>query len=183
MAGWVFSLFGWCMIGHFLFLAVCTFYRGTPEDMFWISHVGTLLGGLGAVFRNRRLISIAVVSLIGHHLFWLIDTLGWLLTGSFPFGTTGYLEGASPVDWLQSANHFFSVPFLLILAYRQDGVETQTDQEMIVHKKVAEDAVFYQIKDRPQPNGDVQQQADDQSRVIACLSFDAQRDVRHTSEE
>lgn len=123
MAGWAFPLLGWCMIGHFLFLSGRTLYRGTPEDLFWISHVGTLLGGLGAVFRSRRLISISLVSLLGHHFFWLIDTLGWLITDNFPFGTTRYLQNASLGDWLQSANHFFSAPFLLILAYRQDGVE------------------------------------------------------------
>ena len=120
---WAFPLLGWCMIGHFVFLMGRTFWNGTSEDLFWISHMGTLLGGLGALFRNRRLISMSLVSLFSHHLFWCIDTLGWLLTGNFPFGTTGYLENATLGGWLQSANHFFSVPFLFLLAYWQNGVD------------------------------------------------------------
>jgi len=123
IARWAFPLLGWCMIGHFVFLMGRTFLRGTPEDPFWISHVGTLLGGLGALFRNRRLISVSLVALFSHHLFWLIDTSLWLVTDKFPFGTTTYLKNATLGDWLQSANHFFSVPFLLLLAYWQDGVE------------------------------------------------------------
>ena len=123
IARWVSPLLGWCMIGHFVFLMGRTFLRGTPEDLFWISHVGTLLGGLGALFRNPRLISVSLVALFSHHFFWLIDTLWWLFTDSFPLGTTTYLEKATLGDWLQSANHFFSVPFLLLLAYWQDGVE------------------------------------------------------------
>lgn len=111
------------MIGHFAFLAGRTFLSGTPEDLFWISHVGTLLGGAGALLRNRKLISIALVALLSHHVVWLIDTLSWLISGYFPLGTTTYLQDATPGDWLQSSNHFFSVPFLLLLAYLQGGVE------------------------------------------------------------
>jgi len=113
------------MIGHFVFLVARTFLNGTPEDTFWISHVGTLIGGLGALFRNRWLTSVSLVALFAHHLFWLIDTLGWLLTDNFPFGTTAYLQQATAGNWLQSANHFFSVPFLLLLAYWQGGVKKQ----------------------------------------------------------
>ncbi|MCJ7774619.1 MAG: hypothetical protein MUP22_15955, partial [Desulfobacterales bacterium] len=46
----------------------------------------------------------------------------WLFTGTFPFGTTTYLKEANVFDWLQSSNHFFSMPFLLILAYFQGGI-------------------------------------------------------------
>jgi len=114
---WVYTLFAWMMIGHFIYMFGRCFLRGTPADVFWISHIGTLIGGLGALFRSRFLISIALVSLFGHHLFWLIDTSLWIVTGDFPFGTTTYLKDAALGDWLQSANHFFSVPALLLLAY------------------------------------------------------------------
>ena len=110
------------MIGHFGFVAARSFYNGTPEDIFWISHVGTLLGGIAALFRNRSLASLALVSIAGHHLFWLTDTAGWWISGQFPFGTTTYLREANRTDWLQSANHFFSVPFLLWIVYRLGGV-------------------------------------------------------------
>ncbi len=121
--GWVYTLFAWVMIGHFIFIFGRCFLRGSPANVFWISHVGTLIGGLGALFRSRLVISIALVSLLGHHLFWLIDTLVWMVTGNFPFGTTTYLKDATLGDWLQSSNHFFSVPLLLLLAYWQGGVE------------------------------------------------------------
>ena len=123
MPGRVYTLLAWAMIGHFIFIFCRCYVRGTLPDVFWISHIGTLIGGMGALFRSRFLISIALVCLLEHHLFWLIDTTIWALTGKFPFGTTTYLKDAGLGDWLQSSNHFFSVPALLFLAYRQGGVE------------------------------------------------------------
>lgn len=118
----IFPLLGWCMIGHFFFVAGRSVYNGTAEDIFWISHVGTLIGGIGTLLKNRSLASIALVSIAGHHLFWLVDTAGWLINGRFPFGTTAYLKEAAWSDWLQSANHFFSLPFLLWVVYRLGGI-------------------------------------------------------------
>lgn len=119
---WIFPILGWCMIGHFAFVAArCVYYR-TPEDIFWVSHVGTLLGGIGTLLINRPIASIALVCLLGHHLFWLLDTFGWLISGRFPFGTTAYLKEAAIGGWLQSANHFFSVPFLVWVVYRLGGI-------------------------------------------------------------
>jgi hypothetical protein len=120
---WVYRLFASVMIGHFIYLFGRCVLRGTLADVFWISHIGTLIGGLGALFRSRFLISIALVSLLAHHMFWLIDTSVWIFTGDFPFGTTTYLKDAALGDWLQSANHFFSLPALLFLAYWRGGVE------------------------------------------------------------
>ena len=114
------------MISHFAYLVLRCVYAGTLEDILWISHVGTLIGGIGAIFRSRLLISVALVSLAGHHGFWLIDTLTWLFTGNFPFGTTIYLRDEDIYGWIQSSNHFFSLPFLLILAYFQGGIKKHT---------------------------------------------------------
>lgn len=119
----IYALLGWMMIGHFIFILGRCFLRGTFADVFWISHVGTLIGGFGALFRNRFLISLALVALLGHHFAWLFDTVTWLISGHFPLGTTTYLKDATLGDWLQSSNHFFSVPALLLLAYWQGGVE------------------------------------------------------------
>lgn len=120
---WLYRFIGLFMIIHFVFLAIRCFYKGEPENMLWISHVGTLIGGIGAMMQNRLLISIALVSLAGHHSFWMIDTFTWLFTGTFAFGTTTYLKDATILDWLQSANHFFSMPLLFILAYFQGGIK------------------------------------------------------------
>ena len=81
---WLYTFFAWMMIGHFIYIFGRCVLRGTPAEMFWISHVGTLIGGLGALFRSRFVMSIALVSLFGHHVFWLIDTLLWIVTGDFP---------------------------------------------------------------------------------------------------
>jgi hypothetical protein len=86
--------------------------------------VGTLLGGIGTLLKNRWLASIALVSIAGHHIFWLADTAGWWISGQFPFGTNTYLKEAAWSDWLQTANHFFSVPFLLVVVYRLGGVRS-----------------------------------------------------------
>lgn len=120
---WVYHSFGFLMIGHFAFLTIRCFYKGDPENILWVSHVGTLIGGIGSIARNRLLISIALVSLAGHHIFWMIDTVTWLVTGTFPFGTTMYLKDANICDWLQSSNHFFSMPLLFILTYFQGGIK------------------------------------------------------------
>ena len=110
------------MIGHFLYLILRCVYENTLEDTLWISHVGTLIGGIGAVRQSRVMISTALVALIGHHSFWLIDTLTWFITGSFPFGTTTYLQEADIFGWLKSSNHFFSMPLLLVLIFYQNGI-------------------------------------------------------------
>ena len=98
-------------------------YTGIPEDALWISHLGTLIGGIGACFRNRRLISLALVSCFGHHAFWILDTLSWLITGEFVVGATAYLQNYSLSGWIQSANHLFTVPALLIMAVLQKGID------------------------------------------------------------
>jgi hypothetical protein len=123
ISDFIISLLGWLMVSHFIFVGARSYYSGTPEDIFWISHVGTLLGGIAALLRNRSLASLSLVSIAGHHLFWLVDTAGWWISGQFPFGTTTYLKEADWADWLQSANHFFSVPFLLWIVYRLGGVK------------------------------------------------------------
>ena len=120
---WLFPTLGWIMIGHFIFSTCRCLYIGTPEDVLWISHIGTLIGGVGACLRNRRLISVALVACFGHHIFWIFDTLVWLVTGKFAIGTTFYLQNATLGAWFQSANHFFTVPSLLILALLQGEIE------------------------------------------------------------
>lgn len=120
---WIYPILGWILVSHFFYCLCRSLYLGIPENVLWISHVGTLIGGVGASLRNRRLISLALVICFGHHMFWVFDTLIWLITGRFAFGATAYLQHYSLSGWLQSANHFFTVPALLVLALLQGGVD------------------------------------------------------------
>ncbi len=118
----LYLFFGFMMIGHFILnIFICGQMR-TFHDLLWLSHMGTLIGGVGALTRRPMLISVALVCLFEHHLFWFVDTVWWLISGEFPFGTTAYLKDAAVADWIKTSNHFFSVPFLLILAIIQGRV-------------------------------------------------------------
>jgi len=119
----IYSVLGWILIGHFTFSLGRFLYLGAPENALWISHLGTLIGGVGACLQNRRIISLALVLCFGHHAFWVFDTLSWLITGRFAVGATAYLQNRSLGGWIQSANHFFTVPALLVLAVLQGGID------------------------------------------------------------
>jgi hypothetical protein len=123
---WIFSTIGFVMIAHFTFTLCRNVYLGTPEQVLWVSHVATLIGGIGACLRNRFLVSLALVTCFGHHLFWLVDTVTWLITGSFAFGATAYLKSYGLIAWIQSSNHFFLVPSLFVLAVFQGHIEKYT---------------------------------------------------------
>ncbi len=110
------------MLLHFVFNLSWSFHKGTLEDLFWISHLGTLIGGIGAILMNRLLVSVALICLFVHHGFWMADTFTWFITGSFPFGTTSYLKDAEFWTWLKTSNHFFTVPALLVISYFLKGI-------------------------------------------------------------
>ncbi len=118
----IYRFFGILMVGHFVFSIYFCWQRQALHELFWLSHISTLIGGIGALTRRPLVISVALVSLFEHHLFWLMDTVWWLISGKFPLGITAYLRDASIGDWIKSANHFFSVPFLLVLAMIQARV-------------------------------------------------------------
>lgn len=119
---WIYPVAGSAMLGHFIFCLCRCIYLGVPEHVLWISHIATLIGGIGAVLRNRFLISLALVTCLGHHLFWLFDITSWLITGNFIVGVTAYLQQASLGAWLQTSNHFFVAPMLLVLAILQGAI-------------------------------------------------------------
>jgi hypothetical protein len=117
------SILGSILIGHFVFTLCRNLFLGTPEQTLWISHIATLIGGIGAFMANRFLISLALVTCLGHHLFWLIDTTTWFMTGTFAVGATAYLQNYGIAAWIQSSNHFFLGPSLLVLAILKGSVE------------------------------------------------------------
>lgn len=119
---WIYPVFGSVMLGHFLFCLCRCVYLGVPEQVLWISHVATLIGGAGAYLRNRFLISLALVACLGHHLFWLLDITSWLITGNSAVGVTAYLQDASLGAWIQTSNHFFVAPMLLVLSIHQGSI-------------------------------------------------------------
>lgn len=119
---WLNFLLGWALVGHFIYSIVYCIIKKSPEELFWISHVASLLGGIGILKNSRVLISISLISLFIHHLFWVFETLAWLISGKFPFGTTYYLQNADIWLWLQVINHFYAVPVLLFAAYQKGGI-------------------------------------------------------------
>jgi len=119
---WLYPLLGWSLVGHFIYSIVYCIIKQSPEELFWISHIASLLGGIGILKNSRMLISVSLISLFIHHLFWVFETLIWLIAGKFPFGTTYYLLNADIWLWLQVANHFYAVPVLLFVAYKKGGI-------------------------------------------------------------
>jgi hypothetical protein len=112
---WTYPVAGTAMLSHFIFCLCRCIHLGVPEQVLWISHIATLIGGIGAFLRNRFLISLALVTCLGHHTFWLFDIIFWLITGNFAVGVIAYLQNASLGAWLQTSNHFFVAPMLLVL--------------------------------------------------------------------
>jgi len=119
---WIYPVAGIVFLGHFTFCLCRCIYLGVPEQVLWVSHIATLTGGIGAFLRNRFLISLALVTCLGHHLFWLFDIASWLITGNFAVGVTAYLQNASLGAWIQTSNHFFVPPMLLILLIHQGTI-------------------------------------------------------------
>ena len=66
---------------------------------------------------------------------------------------------------------------------RQYQVNPKSDGEMGVQENVRKDAVIHEIKDRPSSDGDIQQQADDQARVVAFASFYSQNNMGKACEK
>lgn len=111
------------MIGHYVLVFVLYLHQGALEKVLWMCHFGTLIGGVGAFMRNRWVISLGLVACFGHHMFWVVDTVPYLFTGRFLVGATAYMQGGGPGAWLQSCNHFFTVPALLTLVILKGGLE------------------------------------------------------------
>lgn len=120
---WIYPVAGFIMLAHFIFCLCRCVYNGVPEQVLWISHIATLIGAIAAFLRNRLLISVALITCLGHHLLWLFDVLSWLITGNFAIGVTAYLQNASLGAWLQTSNHFFLAPILLVLAIHQGRID------------------------------------------------------------
>jgi hypothetical protein len=66
---------------------------------------------------------------------------------------------------------------------RQHQVDAKPDEEMRVQEDVGEDTVIHEIKERPNPNRDIQKQADNQARVVRFTRSDPQCNVSNASKE
>ena len=122
---WLF-LAGLCMTGHFCYVAWRTIAAGTFGEILWITHIFTAIGGIGALAKNRKLVSAALVALFLNHAFWTADAVAWAFTGNFPFGFASYLLGQDAWAFLQSANHLFDLPLLFVSALLLKGVERRS---------------------------------------------------------
>ena len=98
------------------FAIVCTinFAYDKGSEIWWMSHVGLLIAGLGFVGRSAMLISTALISIFVLHSLWLVDCVVWLVTDQFVLGVTTYLQDARLGVWVATAHHFYLVPLLLI---------------------------------------------------------------------
>ena len=56
----------------------------------------------------------------------------------------------------------------------QGQIEAKTKKEMGVQDKIREQTLIDEIKHRPNPHGDIQQKANDQTSVIAFTGFNPQ---------
>ena len=98
------------------FAIVCSIKSAydSGSEIWWMSHVGLLIAGLGFVGRSSMLISTALISIFVLHSLWLVDCLVWLVTDQFVLGVTTYLQDARLGVWVATAHHFYLVPLLLI---------------------------------------------------------------------
>jgi len=122
---WTSYVLGGLLVAHFAFVAFRGLVSGHPENCFWLSHFATLLGGIGIMLANRAVVSVALVCLLEGHLIWVSDIVSKWLTGSRWLGITFYLDKATWADWLQTLNHFFSVPALLFVVFKRTGLKRQ----------------------------------------------------------
>jgi len=120
---WERALLAGLLLGHFLFVTFRSLASGHPENLLWLSHAATLIGGLGILFGHRRMVCVALVCLLEGHLLWISDIVGKWITGTRWLGVTLYLDRADWADWVQSMNHFLAVPALLFTAITRTGVD------------------------------------------------------------
>ncbi len=114
---------GALLLAHFSFTVFRACFTGHPEDLLWASHAGTFLGGVGAITRKTKFVSVALVLLLTPHAMWMLDVAGRLILGRYPLGLASYLETTDWWEKLQSANHVFTVPVMLASAWILGGVE------------------------------------------------------------
>ena len=98
------------------FAIVCSIKSAydSGSEIWWMSHVGLLIAGLGFVGRSSMLLSTALISIFVLHSLWLVDCLVWLVADQFVLGVTTYLQDARLGVWVATAHHFYLVPLLLI---------------------------------------------------------------------
>ena len=110
---------GLLLLADFAIVCVLKAASGKPGEIWWMSHVGLLIAGLGLVCRSTLLICTALISVFVVHSFWLVDCAIWLVTGNFVLGVTKYLEGAELRVWLATTHHFYLIPLLAISVLRR----------------------------------------------------------------
>ena len=109
---------GLLLLANFAALCAIKLARGRGVEIWWMSHVGLLLAGLGLVGRSTLTVAAALTCILLLHAVWLFDCIGWLLFGAFPLGLTGYLEQADLWAWVTTAHHFYLTPLLVVVTIR-----------------------------------------------------------------
>lgn len=109
---------GVALLLHFAVVCAIKFYSGQSEEVWWMSHIGLLLAGVGLVARSALLVETALIAILIPHGLWLFDCLTWMVFGTFPIGVTHYLVEANVWTWIATAHHFYLVPLLVLIVLR-----------------------------------------------------------------
>ena len=101
-----------------LFAISFSIYRGKPSWIFWFCYISMILIGLGALKKDSLLIASQINLLFFYLVSWNIDFFYHIITEMSLWGITDYFfkEMLTPARII-SLEHFFLLPFALILLY------------------------------------------------------------------
>ena len=106
---------GLFLILNYLLICAVKIDKGAPAEVWWMSHVGLLLAGLGLVLNRALLVAAALISILVLHALWLVDCICWWTIGTFPLAITNYLAHANAKDWIATSDHFYFAPLLIVV--------------------------------------------------------------------
>ena len=115
---WALNALGLFFIFFGTFAMDYAIWRGKPEWAFWICYVAMVLIGFGALLRLPELIASQLVIVAVPLTVWNIDFLYQIISDKRLWGVTDYFfEDMLPVARVISFEHFFLIPFGLLLLF------------------------------------------------------------------
>jgi len=109
-----------------------SFYFDRAYDLFWFCYLGSILLGIGIIFRNITLIKSQFYILIIPDIIWSIDFLVHLIRGKSIFGIVDYFFVETRwIVKIVSLQHIYSIP-LVILAVFLIGKAIKTENRALL---------------------------------------------------